>query len=184
MKYLAPFLFSAGLTLAQTAGVASNWDVSQSVSLLRVQAQRLQPILDQLTPSEWVTKGAPQTYVSQWQSARQDLGYLNDAARALERQPEKLSVALDTYFRLQTLEARLASLTDGVRRYQNPAVGDLLVGVMGENSANRDGLRQYISDLAVQKEQELAVIDKEAQRCRTIINRQPAPAPAKRTGKQ
>jgi hypothetical protein len=41
-------------------------------------------------------------------------------------------------------------------------------------------LRQYISDLAVQKEQEFTVLDKEAQKCRVDSNRTPArPAPAK-----
>ena len=100
---------------------------------------------------------------------------------AFERQPEKLSAALDTYFRLQGLERELTSLADGVRKYQNPAVGDLLLAVMGENTANREGLRQYIGDLAVQREQEFAVADREAQRCRATINRQPAPAPPKRS---
>ena len=83
---------------------------------------------------------------------------------------------MNVYFRVQALEARLTSLVDGVRNYQNPAVGDLIVGIVGENSGNRDKLRQYISDLADQKEQELAVADKEAQRCRVQLNRQPAPA--------
>ena len=43
-------------------------------------------------------------------------------------------------------------------------------------------LRQYIADLAGQKEQELSVLDKEAQRCRIEVTRPAAPvkpAPAK-----
>ena len=103
-------------------------------------------------------------------------------AGALEKQPERLSVALDTYFRTQTLETRLSSLVDGVRNYQNPAVGDLLVGVLGDNSANRDKLRQYITDLAVTKEQEFKIVDQEAQRCRTVLTR-PVPPAAKKNAK-
>ena len=91
-----------------------------------------------------------------------------NAAKALERDPDKLTLSLETYFRLQGMENYLNSLVDGVRKYQNPAVGDLLVGVLGENSSNRDKLRQYITDLASQKEQEFAVVDKEAQRCRSL----------------
>ena len=65
-----------------------------------------------------------------------------------------------------------------MRNYQNPAVGDLLMGVAAENSANRDKLRQYITDLAAAKEQEFEIADKEAQRCRGTITRQtPAKPP-------
>ena len=157
---------------AQTTGVANPWDTAPMIASLSTQAARLRPILDQLTPKEWVAKGAPEAYVAQWKGAEDELGYLSDSAKALEKQPEKLTLALDTYFRLQSLELRLSSLVEGVRNYQNPAVGDLLIGVAAENSANRDKLRQYITDLAVTKEQEFEVADKEAQRCRGILNKQ------------
>jgi hypothetical protein len=176
-------LVSLSLRGQATPGIAAPWDVSQAVATLSAQADRLKPILDQLTPEEWVANGGPAAYVQQWQSAREELGYLNDAAAVLEKQPEKLTAALDTYFRLQSIEWRLLSLADGVRKYQDPAVGDMLVAVLGDNSANRDQLRQYISALAVQKEQEFTVLDKEAQRCRVDANRQSAApkSPAKKT---
>ena len=173
MKCLLPLVLLPASLFAQ--GVSADWDVTKSVASLSTQAARLKPILDQLTPQEWVAKGAPQTYVQQWKSAEDELGYLVTSAKALEKQPERLTLALDTYFRLQSLETRLNSLADGVRNYQNPAVGDLMLGVLAENSSNRDNLRQYITDLAAQKEQEFQVVDKEAQRCRGILSRQPAP---------
>jgi hypothetical protein len=80
---------------------------------------------------------------------------------------------------MQALETSLNSLVDGVRKYQNPAVGDLLMGVLGENTSNRDKLRQYITDLAANKEQEFQIADKEAQRCRGMLNRQTPAAPRK-----
>ncbi len=176
-------LVSFSLRGQATLGIAAPWDVSQAVATLSAQADRLKPILDQLKPQDWVARGAPSAYVQQWQSAREELGYVGDSAAVLEKQPEKLTAALDLYFRLQSVETRLLSLADGVRKYQNPAVGDLLVGVIGDNSGNRDHLRQYISDLAVQKEQEFTVLDKEAQKCRVDTNRQPAKAPAKKATK-
>jgi hypothetical protein len=172
MKFLLPLVLPATL-LAQSSGVSADWDVSKSVAALSAQAARLKPILDQLTPQQWVSKGAPQAYVQQWKSSQDELGYLVNSAKALEKEPERLTLALDTYFRLQSLETRLNSLADGVRNYQNPAVGDLLVGVLEENSSNRDNLRQYITDLAKQKEQEFQIVDKEAQRCRGVLSRQP-----------
>ena len=178
MKSLLPILFAALAVRAQAPSVSAEWDISKTLAALSSQAARLRPILDQLTPLDWVARGAPEAYVSQWRGSRQELEYLVESAGALEKQPERLTVALDTYFRTQTLETRLSSLVDGVRNYQNPAVGDLLVGVLAENSSNRDKLRNYISDLAAQKEQEFGVVDKEAQRCRGVISRQPAARPA------
>ncbi len=99
-----------------------------------------------------MAKGAPDAYVSQCQNARTELGYVADSAKTLEQDPERLTSALDTYFRWQRLASDLSSLVDGVRHYQNPAVGDLIVSVLGENSANRDLLQEHITDLASQKE--------------------------------
>ena len=90
-----------------------------------------------------------------------------------------MTLALETLFRLQAVESQVNSLVDGVRRYQNPAVGDLLVSVVSANSANRDQLRQYITDLAQTKEQEFKIVDKEAQRCRGSLSARPTPAPPK-----
>jgi site-specific recombinase XerC len=81
-------------------------------------------------------------------------------------EPARLTAALDAYFRLQNLETVLTSLVDGVRKYQNPALADLLRGVMSENSTSRQQLRQYLTDLAAVKELESKLMDQEAQRCR------------------
>jgi hypothetical protein len=178
MKYLLPFVFLPLLqSTAAAQGVSAPWDISQVATALATQAERLKPILDQLTPEQWQAKGAPAAYVSQWRAVQSEVGYLMGAATAFSKQPERLPLALETYFRMQAVETQIDSLVDGVRRYQNPAVGDLIVSVVGANSENRDQLRQYITDLAQTKEQEFRVVDQEAQRCRTNLMRQPAPRP-------
>lgn len=169
---------AAAFAQAPQPSVAAPWDITQTIAALSAQAQRVKPILDQLTPQEWVQKGAPETYVTQLASARQELDYVTNSAKALERQPDRLTLALDTYLRWEAFESRANLVVEAVRRYQNPAVGDLLVGVLADNAANRDKLRDYVTDLASQKEQEFAVVDKEAQRCRDTVNR---PPPARRT---
>ncbi len=178
MRTLLVFLSLPLMASAQAPqnqqSVAAAWDTSKVVAAFSDQAGRLKPILDQLTPQEWVSKGAPEAYVTQWQSARRELGYVTDSAKAFENNPERLTLALDTYFRWQRLASDLTSLVEGVRHYQNPAVGDLVVAVLGENSSNRDLLQQHITDLAGQKEQEFAVVDQEAQRCRGVVTRPPA----------
>ncbi len=185
MRTYVAIFFLPWLALAQTPppaepSVAPVWDTSKVVAAFSNQASRLKPILDQLTPKDWVSKGAPQGYVSQWEEVRKELDYVTQSAKSFENDPERLTLALDTYFRWQRLASDLASLVEGVRRYQNPAVGDLMVAVLGENSANRDLLQEHITDLAAQNEQEFAVADQEAQRCRGTVTRTPArPAPAK-----
>jgi hypothetical protein len=188
MKSLLIFLPLVSITLWGQAApsVPASWDVSKSVSELAAQVAQLKPLLARLTPQDWVEKGAPAAYVAQWQSARQELDYLDQTARALERQPEKLTAALDLYFRLQGVEWRLESLSEGARRYQNAAAGDQLAAAVGEDATKRDQLRLYITDLAAQNEQEFAVVEREAQRCREVQNQltpRPAAAPAKRNTK-
>ena len=182
MKLLLAFsLVGATMVSGQVSSVTAVWDTTGKIAELAAQAARLKPLLEQLTPEDWVAKGAPDAYVAQWRDARLELDYLAAAAGQFQKQPERLTAALDTYFRMQALAWRLETLVDGVRKYQNPAVGDLILSVLRSNSANGDGLRQYISDLAAQNEQEFTVMDQEAQRCRVEINR--APAPARRNGK-
>jgi hypothetical protein len=183
MKHILPLIFLP-LTLAPGAhaqGISAPWDISQTLGSLAEQTQRLNPILDQLTPEKWVARGAPAAYTGQWHNVRNEVGYLLAAAQNLRKQPEKLTLALETLFRLQSVESQINSLVDGVRRYQNPAVGDLLVSVVSANSANRDQLRQYVTDLAITQEQEFRTVDQEAQRCRGSLMKQaparPAPAP-------
>lgn len=170
-------LVPASAQAAAEPSLAPVWDTSKVVAAFASQAGRLKPILDQLKPQEWAAAGAPQIYITQWEDVRKELDYVTQSAKSFENDPERLTLALDTYFRWQRLAGDLGSLVEGVRHYQNPAVGDLIVAVMGENSSNRDLLQQHITDLAAQKEQEFTVVDQEAQRCRGVVTHTPAPAP-------
>jgi len=160
---------------ATQQGVASEWDARKMIEALGAQAQHVKPIIDQVQPAEWQSKGASGTYVAQWNTAQAQLKYLIASADAFSRQPERLPLGLDAYFRMQAMESVLGSLVEGVRKYQNPALASLMQSVIAENSTNRDRLRQYLQDLATQKEQEFEVADREAQRCRAAMLQQPAP---------
>jgi hypothetical protein len=166
---------NASETRANEPGVASEWDARKLIEALSAQAEHLKPIVDQVQPAEWQSKGASETYVAQWNSAQAQLKYLIASSNAFSKQPERLPLGLDTYFRMQAMESTLGSLTEGVRKYQNPALASLMQSVIAENSANRDRLRQYLQDLAVQKEAEFQVADREAQRCRAALLQQPVP---------
>src|SRR6266446_5591605 len=169
---------------AQQAGVPTEWDVQKLVAAIASQSARLQPLVEEIHPKDWVARGASDTYLQQWSSAQAQAASVKLSSDSLVQDPARLSAALDTYFRMQNLEVSLTSLIEGVRKYQNPALADLLRAVMSENSSSRQQLRQYLIDLAATKEQEFQVMDQEAQRCRENISRQPTAAPAKKkTGK-
>jgi hypothetical protein len=184
------FLASVALALGQTSqsaqpppnepsaadqGVASEWDARKLIDVLSTQAEHLKPIMDQVQPAGWVSKGASETYIAQWNTAQAQLKYLLASSEAFSRQPERLPLGLDAYFRMLSVESTLGSLTEGVRKYQNPALASIMQSVIAENSTNRDRLRQYLLDLATQKEEEFQVADREAQRCRAALLQQPAP---------
>jgi hypothetical protein len=176
MKILFFFLAAQGIALAQSGGVSTEWDVRKMLDGLTLQTQHLKSVIGQVNTDGMAANGAPQTYIAQWSTAQAELKYLLGSVEALSKQPERLPLALDAYFRMQAMESTLNSVFDGIRKYQNPALADLLQGIVNENSVNRDHLRQYLQDLAVQKEQEFEVADKEAQRCRAGIARQPSPS--------
>jgi hypothetical protein len=173
LALLSCLLLLASIVFGQT-GVSSEWDIRKLLESMDLEAQHLKPVVDQVKPDDWMAKGAPSAYVAQWKTAQAELRYLLSSSEALARQPEKLTLALDTYFRMQAMESTVGSVVEGVRKYQNPALANLMQGVLGENSANRDRLRQYVQDLAAQKEQEFQVADREAQRCRDTLVRQPS----------
>ena len=176
-----PLLWSIGLTAValsaqSAAGIPPEWETRKLLDSLVTNAKKLGPLVDEINPADWKEKGAPDAYQAQWRSVRGALGGLQTAASQLAKDPARLSFALDTLFRLDGLNVYLGSLASGVRRYQNPALADLLLGVADENAANRESLKQYALDLAASKEGEMKVMETEAQRCLSIIVKQPPPA--------
>jgi hypothetical protein len=174
MRILCLLLFAASSLSAQapSGGVTSVWDIRTMLASLEARTKQLLPLLDQLKPADWVVNGAPQAYAAQWTTAKTELGYLLGAAQTMSKDPEKLPAALDTLFRMQALDSTLGSVIEGTRKYQNPAIADLVQAVANENDQNRDRLKQYVLDLASDKEHELQVMDAEAQRCRASISNQ------------
>ena len=74
---------------------------------------------------------------------------------------------------LRDLNEAMLQLAAGVRQYQNPALADLMDGMLAEGKPAREAYSQRVLDLAVQREEQFAVADHEAQRCRAQISKQP-----------
>jgi hypothetical protein len=156
---------------AQSGGLAPEWEVRKDLATLAEQVQRFKPILAQVKPQNW--EGAPAAYIDQGKRISAEIDYLAASTQALAAQPEKLTAALTTYFRMQSLDLLLRSYADGIRKYQNPALAELLQGALTSSAADREKLRQYVVDLAAFKEQQFRVADQEAQQCRGVLSRQP-----------
>jgi D-hexose-6-phosphate mutarotase len=178
MKWMVAALLS-GCVWGQSTGFDNEWDVRKLLQTLTAGTKRVRPILEQADPQKWNDASSGQAYSAQWKTALNEIQYLNTTTEGFAKQPERLTLALETYFRLQAMETSLSSFVDGMRKYGNPAVADLLEGTMRENSANREHLKQYITELAQTKEQECQIMDKEAQRCRATLSKQPS-GPASR----
>jgi hypothetical protein len=158
-------------TAAQTTGVLPEWEVKKMVDSLVAQVRRFGPLLSEVKPQEW--QGASSAFQGQLKTTSAASEYLVQEADALAARPDRVTRALTVYFRMQAVEAMIASLAQGVRTYQNPALAELLEGALRDNSSAGEQLRQYLVDLATAKESEFDVIDKEAQRCREGLARQP-----------
>jgi len=165
-------------------GVENEWDVRKLLSALGDESRRLKPILDQSDPKTWTEASAASSYATQFKTVQNEIQYMTSTAAALAKEPERLTLALETFLRLQSLETTLLSFADGMRKYGNPAVAQLLEGTMRENGENRERLRQYLMELAKTKEQELQIMDKEAQRCRASLSKQPPPPPVQNRTKK
>lgn len=171
---LCALLLTALPLLAQPqAGVAPEQNVRKTLAAVAEQTTKLEPILNQMRPKDWVAEGAPQTYVDQWQSAKTQNQAVAQAARNLTPKPDQITPLLQLVFRIQGFDAELRSLEAGLRKYQNPSLADLLISVSAEGASARERLQQYVMELATEREQQFAVADREAQRCREAISKSP-----------
>jgi hypothetical protein len=166
-------------------GLENPWDVRKIIADLQNDTSTLEPLLRKINPQDWYNKkGAPSTYMVQWQSAQQQVADVLSATKLFAQKTESLSLALDTYFRLEALEIAERALAEGVVRYDVPATGRELNTLIAHNFASRERIRGYIRDLAATTEQNFKIADSEAQRCREAISKQPVPSQAKKSKKE
>jgi alpha-D-ribose 1-methylphosphonate 5-triphosphate synthase subunit PhnI len=164
----------------ESKGLTPVWDVRKNMSLIAEQVKRLPPLLDRAKPKEWTERGAPLTYVQLLESSRNSVANLIASSERLAKEPEKLTAALDTLFRFESAQVVLGSLREGIHKYQPGELVNQLNQALSDTANSRETLRQHVVDLASLREQELSIMDKEAQRCREDITRATPPTPAAR----
>lgn len=166
------FLATLAFSLMSPQGIAPDWDLKPKALLVAEGAEPLRPLLDQLDPAKWEVPGGSDLYVLQLKEAQQALKDIGNVSARLAETPSRLTVALEALLRMEYLVARVQSLSEGVRRYQNPAIAEVIESVLVKAASSRDWLRAHVTEVAAVREKELAVAEKEAQLCREQTQRQ------------
>jgi len=177
---MGTLIFSCGAFCQQQTGNPPSMpdeEVAALFSRISARAARIEPMLQQLHPNDWIAKGAPDTYLTQWNSIREQFTAIKSDMDDLAQHPDHLTDSMGALFRVQATQLALNSLMGGVRRYQNPALADLIESVAAEAGGDIDRFEKHLLEMATEKEQQFTLVDREAQRCRANLSRQPA-APA------
>jgi hypothetical protein len=163
------FAQAASPAAQSPAGAPADWDMRPRIEKLGQNVGRLKPVFDQIKPGSWTIEGGPEAYQRQQKACADGLTYVQNAVTRWSAQPDKLSLMLETLIRIESMDQQAISLSQGVRRYQNPAVADILDSMLNSLSGDLEWLRAQSLEMAQQREKELEVAQKEAQRCRTQI---------------
>jgi hypothetical protein len=166
---------------SQPAGMQAQWDIGVVLGEMSSHAARMLSALEKIDAKRWVAKGGSETYAVQLESAKQQAQAIASEAKGLSRDPEKLPDLLKILFRVEALDAMTGTMEQGLRKYQTDSEAGGLASLAAENGANRERLRNYIVELADERERLLKLLDGEAQRCRGSIAVQP---PVKTGGKK
>lgn len=156
---------------ASLAGLEEPGDIRQILAGIVNDNEQMKPLLDGMDPQAWYDKkGAPSAYILQRQMAQRQLGDVLYSAKLLSQKTNDLSLALDTYFRIEALEVTARSLDQGALEYGSRAEADQLQNLIARNFNNRQRLRDYLRDLAANLQQNFKIADEEAQRCRAAAS--------------
>jgi hypothetical protein len=164
----------------QRPGLEADWDIGAVIQGIGEHAAGMLPLLERVDAKSWVSKGASETYLVQLQSTKDQARAILEGSKTLSRHPEQLSTSLEMYFRMQGIETMVGSLAEGIRKYQTPAQAQELLTMAALNGTNRDRLQKYLVNLAAERERDLQVMDREAQRCRAILTEPAPPKPGKK----
>src|SRR5690242_10917808 len=88
---------------AQRSGLETDWDIAAVFQQLSAHAEKMLPALDKIDAKAWMNKGAPDAYVAQLQSSKDQARTLVEAAKVLSKYPSQLAASIELYFRIQGL---------------------------------------------------------------------------------
>ncbi len=164
----------------QAAGIPTEWEIGVILGEIGAHYGRLLETLNGIDSRVWTQKGASETYAEQLEAAKGQARAIEGAAKTLAPDPEKLAPELELLFRIDGIKRILQSVEEALTRYQSPQDAQRLASEEAENGINGERLRSYVIDLAAQREKQLAMLDREAQRCRESLTIQTMPPPGRK----
>lgn len=175
LRLLFVTMGAATLQAQQMAGVETNYEARNLIDASVKADQNLRQILEALHTQDWVNlKGAPGSYNVQWQSAQNQIHYVEQVSASLAQHIDDVPSLLDLYFRMESIELTARSLAQGAEQYAARPESEKLNRWIGQAFESRRRLREYISDAAASLEQNFKVADAEAQRCRAEMIKTPS----------
>jgi hypothetical protein len=173
---LATVFLSQQCSFAQQ-GIPAEWNVRQQLDELKKRFEAISPELEKVDLQRWRTQGVAVAYLAQFEGIQTQLKSLALAIGDLRQTPEKLSVALEIFLRFDSLDSMQRSVMEAVRKYESAEVADGIEAKFVESAPSRNGFRNYLLDLAGNRDREFEVLLAEAQRCRVDKNSPMPPKP-------
>lgn len=168
MKEAFALVLLGGISCAfAEEGTIPRWEIVELAEDLHRNTGAVDKVLEQIQPFDWISRGAPSVYAAQHETLQEDVNNLALSAQEMIRDPEKLSAAISTFLWLERVSSMVDSIAAGVRRYQSAVLANLLENAGAKVLSGEDLLKQYMRQRAVDQENELAIADDEAQRCRS-----------------
>lgn len=158
-------------------GIPAEWNARQQLDDLRTKFEAITPELSKVDLNRWRSEGVAVAYLNQFESIQTQLKSLTLAIADLRQSPEKLSIALEIFLRFDSLDSMQRSVMEAVRKYETQALADLIESKFVDTAVARNQFRNYLLDLASNRDRELDVLVQEAQRCRVEKNTPLPPKP-------
>ncbi len=170
-------VLSAALPAQQ---IPTEWEAKSRIASLTKTVEEIEAVLVKLDLERWKSAGAAEAYLTQYHEAKPQFGALRRNLAELASNPDRVGAALDVLLRFEAVDHYIHSLREASRKFDEAALADELDAKVGESFTVRDRFRNYVVELARDRDTQYAILLKEAQRCRTDVNTPPA---AKRPAK-
>ena len=179
LRTFTSLIVFAGLAYSQQVTVTgyTEQDVITILNGISQHFARLEPMLEQVRAKTWEEKGAPETYAIQYKRVQDQIRKQQQDLATLAQHTDNLQEGMRELYKIQAFHRSLTSVMEGLRKYQNPALADLISAVAAEDQTLQDRFQYYLIQLASDKDVQYQMVDKESQRCRALLSKQPAPPP-------
>jgi hypothetical protein len=173
---MKPWLLPWAALAVWGQGIPPEWNVRAQLDEMKGRFEAIPPALERVNLQRWKDEGVAVAYLDQFTNIQTQLKSLSLAIADLRQTPEKLSVALEIFLRFDSLDSMQRSIMEAVKKYEALEVAEEIEARFVESAPARNQFRNYLLDLAALRDNEHAVLQHEAERCRVEKNA-PAPPP-------